>query len=203
MRLDCPPAGAVGTWGAAERAESAAGGEYTECTAREALTEAVASSPVVLARGVAGCETNWPHQPQHSQNQPAKRQRHQASGSSSGAPTAAAPFGFEVRLHPSRPSGVALDVREPPRGPPQNVAATPAPASTAQGAGSDEGGGMWVEIAFLPEMSDASDDSAPKPSAAKPLAAFWPFAERVRNDVVRDTRKWRRLEAFAARGVTG
>ena len=43
-------------------------------------------------------------------------------------------------------------------------------------------GGCWIEVVLL--------ESRGPPGAA--TAAFWRFAHGVRNDVVRDTRRWRR-----------
>ena len=58
-----------------------------------------------------------------------------------------------------------------------------APPSADAGAAADAAaGGCWIEVVLL--------ESRGPPGAA--TAAFWRFAHGVRNDVVRDTRRWRR-----------
>ena len=57
-----------------------------------------------------------------------------------------------------------------------------APPSADAGAADAAAGGCWIEVVLL--------ESRGPPGAA--TAAFWRFAHGVRNDVVRDTRRWRR-----------
>ena len=81
---------------------------------------------------------------------------------------------FEVRLHATRP---------------QASPARPVPES--EGALESS----WLEVVCLPGSGRGQQ-------LGTQLTAFWPLAERIRNDIVRDTRKWRRMQAAAAQTAT-
>eukprot|EP00966_Prymnesium_polylepis_P262739 6068699-Prymnesium_polylepis.1 len=155
-------------------------------------------APAILARGaVEGGgggqrEQREQQQQQRELHEPrqGKRQRavddevaagpsSRSTQSAAGALPAVAPvaFGFEVRLHAARPEH--CDERGGSQG----------------GEGAD--GGLWAEVVLVAASGGDAADAAAK-------EAFWPFAERVRNDVVRDTRRWRRMELGASRaGAAG
>ena len=96
--------------------------------------------------------------------------------------------------------------------------------STAAGVGSGEGGALEggargdtfvfeVRLLRSPPHTDATSSAADAAGDSGELsvqvhlceghgaaaASFWAWAERLRNDVVRDTRKWRRLAAREAK----
>ncbi|KAL1503068.1 hypothetical protein AB1Y20_011134 [Prymnesium parvum] len=120
--------------------------------------------------------------------EPGKRQRNEAADTSDNSESSAATLAFEVWLHGAWPRLEELSLAHPPEG---------ADAEHADPSSHCQHEELKMEIMLSPsqdEIRPSADGAAQRRCAV----AFWPFAERMRNDVIRDTRKWRRLHPEAS-----